>query len=134
MKESILVTESCGSESEVLDDRTGGLSMNEISIRQRILETGNDAVNVVLPHLADVLEQERHRLETTVSNVEFRRSIFVENRRDASERSTRLGDDSCSTSHQSCVNDGKTRGTDRWRRYYKLEIDALALEDSSTRR
>lgn len=68
--------------------------MNLISIGQSVFQTGDDRVNVVFTHLTDVLEQERHRFETTVSYIEFRSSVLVKNGGNTSERSTSLGDDS----------------------------------------
>lgn len=91
----ILVPKSSGPEREMLDDRSGRLAMNEVSVGEGVLEAGDDGVDVVLAHLANVLEEERHGLETTVANVELGRAILVENSGDAGEGSASLGDDSC---------------------------------------
>lgn len=58
----VLVAEAGGAEREVLDDRRSRLTVNEVAVGESVLEAGDDAVDVVLAHLANVLEQERHRL------------------------------------------------------------------------
>lgn len=93
MQESILVSESSCPEREMLDDRTCCLSVDEVTVGEGVLEASDDRVDVVLAHLADVLEEERHGLEATVADVELRRAILVEDGGNAGERSTGLGND-----------------------------------------
>lgn len=84
--------------------------MNLISIGESVFETGDDRVDVIFTHLPDVLEQERHGFETTVSYVEFRCSVFVEDGRDAGERSTGFSDDSCKPTRVSTKRYGRRMG------------------------
>ena len=88
-----LVSVRRDSQSDVLDDRTGRLTMNSIPLSKSVLEEPSDGVDVVLGHLSDVLEDERESLEATVSNVEFGSSVLVEDSGDGGEGSTGLGDD-----------------------------------------
>ena len=60
-----------------------------------MLFRSDDGVDVVLAHLANVLEEERHGLEATVADVELGRAVLVEDGGDAGEGSASLGDDGC---------------------------------------
>jgi len=91
----VLGTQTGSAEREVLDDRRGRLAVDLVAVREGVLETGEDAVDVVLAHLANVLEQERQCLEAAVAHVELGRAVLVEDGRDAGEGSTSLGDDGC---------------------------------------
>jgi len=95
VKIGVFSSETSGTECEMFDDRSGGLTMYLVSIGESIFETGDDGVNVVFTHLTDVLEQERHRFETTVSDIEFGCSVFIQDGGNAGERSTCFGDDGC---------------------------------------
>ena len=88
-----LVSVRRDSQSDVLDDRTGRLTMNSVPLGKSVLEESGDGVDVVLGHLSDVLEDERESFEATVSDVEFGSSVLVEDSGDGGERSTGLGND-----------------------------------------
>jgi hypothetical protein len=92
---SILVSESSGTEGQVLDDGSRRLTMNLVAVGEGVFEAGDDRVDVVLAHLADVLEQERHGLQATVADVELGRAVLVEDGGDAGEGTASLGDDGC---------------------------------------
>ena len=69
MEVRVLGAEAGRAEREVLDDGRGGLAMDLVAVGEGVLEAGEDRVDVVLAHLADVLEQERHGLEAAVPDV-----------------------------------------------------------------
>ena len=62
-------------------------------VHERVLEERDDRVDVVLSHLADVLEHEGECLEDAVLHVEFGDSILVHECGDDSEGRAGLGDD-----------------------------------------
>ena len=68
--------------------------MNWISFNERILQEGDNAVDVVLSHVTNILEHEAKRLQNAILNVEFRDSIFIHECRENSERPTCLCDNS----------------------------------------
>lgn len=95
MNQRVLIAKSSHTQSEMFHDGAGGLSMNVIPVRQSVLQHAHDRMYVVLRHLPDVLEDERECLETTIPYVQFGRTIFVENRGYACERTTGFGHDRC---------------------------------------
>ncbi len=50
----------------------GGLAVDQVAVHERVLQQRRHGVDVVLAHLADVLEQERQRLEHAVLHVQLR--------------------------------------------------------------
>mmetsp|Transcript_48184 Transcript_48184/g.114649 ORF Transcript_48184/g.114649 Transcript_48184/m.114649 type:complete len:308 (+) Transcript_48184:521-1444(+) len=67
--------------------------MHEVAVHQCVLQQRRHRVDVVLAHLANVLEQERERLEHAVLDVHLRKAVLVEERREHCKRPARLGDD-----------------------------------------
>ena len=97
MQVSVFDAETGRAEREVLDDRSGRLSVHLVAVGQSVLEAGQDRVDIVLAHLADVLEQERHGLQATVADVELWRAVLVQDGGDAGERTASLGNDGCTS-------------------------------------
>jgi hypothetical protein len=69
------------------------LPVDEVTIHEGVLQQRHDGVDVVLRHLANVLEQERQRLEHAVLHVELGHAVLVHERGQHGERLTRLCDD-----------------------------------------
>jgi hypothetical protein len=95
MGESFLMTETSDTDSEMLDDRSSSLSVNVISVGQRVFQQADDRMNVILGHLPHIFENERERFEATVTDVQLWRAVLIEDGRNAGERTTGLSDDSC---------------------------------------
>lgn len=95
MLQRLLVSVRGDSESDVFDDRARGLTMNGVSLGESVLEESGDGVDIVLGHLSDILEDERERLQASVSDVQLGRSVLVQYGRDGGEGPTGLGDDGC---------------------------------------
>lgn len=91
MGQRILATESEHTQTHVGYDGHGSLSMDQITVHKRVLDERRDGVDVVLAHLANVLEHEAERLEHTVLNVELGHSILVHEARQDGEGRTSLG-------------------------------------------
>ena len=81
----VFAAEAGDAEGQVLDDDAGGLSVDEVAVGQGVLEHGDDGVGVVRRLLADVLEDERERLQTAGTDVEFRRAVLVQDGGDTRE-------------------------------------------------
>ena len=62
-------------------------------VHEGVLEQRRDRVDVVLAHLADVLEEERERLQDAVLDVELRHAVLVHEAGQHGEGGARLGDD-----------------------------------------
>ena len=56
------------------------LSVYEITVHEGVFEEGSDGVNVILPHLSNVFEQEGERLQHSVLYVQFGDAVFVHER------------------------------------------------------
>mmetsp|Transcript_11071 Transcript_11071/g.44852 ORF Transcript_11071/g.44852 Transcript_11071/m.44852 type:complete len:373 (+) Transcript_11071:170-1288(+) len=91
--EGVLAAEAGDAEREVLDRRRGGLAVDEVTVHEGVLEERRHGVDVVLAHLADVLEEEGERLEDAVLDVELGNAVLVHERGEHGERRARLGDD-----------------------------------------
>lgn len=87
MQQSIFVPETSSAEREMLDDTCRRLTMHSVSVRQCVLEAGHDTVNVVLAHLSDVFEQERHGLQASVPYIQIGCAVLVKDGRYACEGS-----------------------------------------------
>lgn len=101
VKVSVLIAESSSSEREMLDDSSRRLTMNLVSVGEGVLEAGDDRVDIVLAHLADVLEQEGHGLQATVADVQLGCAVLVEDGGNAGEGSTGLSNDGCGGAEKS---------------------------------
>merc|ERR1719347_81957 len=93
MNKSVLAAEAKDSERHVFDGGTGSLSVNQVSVHQGILEERCDRIDVVLPHLTDVLEEEGERLEDAVLNVELWHPVLIHETGEHRERRTGLRHD-----------------------------------------
>lgn len=82
VKHGIFTSKTGNTKGQVLHDDTCRLTMDKITIGERILEHGDNRVNVVRRLRSDILEDERERLQTTRSNIEFGCSVFVQDSRD----------------------------------------------------
>lgn len=94
MNKRVLAPHTLHAEREVLDSRPSSLPVNQIAVRERVLEQRHDSVHVILRHLADVLKNERERLENAILNVEFLNSVLVHERRQNVERPAGFSNDS----------------------------------------
>lgn len=90
MEERVFVSETSRTESEMLDDTSACLPVHGISVRKCVFQAGHHTMDVVFAHFANVLEEERHSLQTSVSDVQVGRAVLVEDCRDTGERSTRF--------------------------------------------
>ena len=81
----VFAAEAGDTEREMLDDGARGLTVNEVTIGERVLEHRDDGVGVVRGLWADVFEDERERLQTTGTDVEFRRAVLVQDGGDTRE-------------------------------------------------
>lgn len=77
VRERVLAPEAEHAQRHVSDRRHRGLTMHEIAVHESVLEQRRHRVNVVLAHLADVLEHERQRLEHAVLHVQLGHAILV---------------------------------------------------------
>ncbi len=77
----------------MLDHAGGGLAVDLVAVDEGVLEEGGDGVDVVLGHLANVLEEEGEGLEHTVLHVELGHAVLVHERGQDGEGRARLGDD-----------------------------------------
>mmetsp|Transcript_9934 Transcript_9934/g.17038 ORF Transcript_9934/g.17038 Transcript_9934/m.17038 type:complete len:221 (-) Transcript_9934:402-1064(-) len=93
MDERVLTPEASDAEGEVLDGAGGGLPVHEVAVHESVLQQGGDGVDVVLAHLADVLEEEGQRLEHAVLHVELRHAVLVHERGEHGEGRARLRHD-----------------------------------------
>ena len=82
----VLAAEASNAEGEVLDDDAGCLAMDEVAVREGVLEHRDHRVDVVRGLWADVLEDECKRLQTTRAYVELGGTVFVEDCGDTRER------------------------------------------------
>mmetsp|Transcript_85338 Transcript_85338/g.241568 ORF Transcript_85338/g.241568 Transcript_85338/m.241568 type:complete len:278 (+) Transcript_85338:126-959(+) len=89
----VLAAKALDAQRQVLDRPRGRLPVDQVPIHERVLEDGGDGVDVVLAHLADVLEHEAQALEDTVLHVQLRHAVLVHQRGQHRERAARLGDD-----------------------------------------
>lgn len=96
MQKRILVAKPSGAQRKMLNDTSGRLTVDGIPICQSVFQAGDYTVNVILAHLSDVLEQERHRFQATVSDVEIGRAVLVEDSGDTSEGTASFLQDSFS--------------------------------------
>ena len=85
MEHRVFAAEACDTEREMLHDHARRLSMDEVAVRECILEHGDDRIHVVSRLWADVFEDEGEGLQTARPYVEFRCSVLVENSRDTCE-------------------------------------------------
>mmetsp|Transcript_22144 Transcript_22144/g.59274 ORF Transcript_22144/g.59274 Transcript_22144/m.59274 type:complete len:407 (+) Transcript_22144:133-1353(+) len=89
----VLAAKALDAQRQVLDRPRGRLPVDQVPIHERVLEDGGDGVDVVLAHLADVLEHEAQALEDTVLHVQLRHAVLVHQRGQYREGATRLGND-----------------------------------------
>jgi hypothetical protein len=66
--------------------------MDVITIGEGVFEQSDHRVDVVFRHFTNVFKYESEGFETTVSDIEFGCTIFVQDGRDTRERTTCLGD------------------------------------------
>jgi hypothetical protein len=71
MGEGLLVAVTRNPEGKVLDNGRRRLPVDGVALGEGVLEHANDSIEVVLGHLADVLEDEGERFEATVADVEL---------------------------------------------------------------
>jgi len=69
--EGVLAAEAEHAQAHVGEDGHGGLAVHQVAVHERVLEQRRHRVDVVLAHLADVLEHEGERLEHAVLHVEL---------------------------------------------------------------
>ena len=69
------------------------MSKLDSPVHERVLEERRDGVDVVLAHLADVLEEEGERLEDAVLHVELGHAVLVHEAGQHGEGRARLGHD-----------------------------------------
>mmetsp|Transcript_48257 Transcript_48257/g.149019 ORF Transcript_48257/g.149019 Transcript_48257/m.149019 type:complete len:950 (-) Transcript_48257:252-3101(-) len=77
----------------MLDGPGRRLAVHEVAVHERVLQDGRHRVDVVLAHLADVLEHEAQALEHAVLDVQLRHPVLVHQRRQHGEGTARLRDD-----------------------------------------
>mmetsp|Transcript_30967 Transcript_30967/g.55423 ORF Transcript_30967/g.55423 Transcript_30967/m.55423 type:complete len:657 (+) Transcript_30967:141-2111(+) len=89
----VLAAEPRYAERHVLHRTRRRLAMHQVAVHQRVLQQRRHCVDVVLPHLADVLEQKAQRLEHPVLHVELRHPVLVHERGQDGEGRAGLRDD-----------------------------------------
>mmetsp|Transcript_43295 Transcript_43295/g.113771 ORF Transcript_43295/g.113771 Transcript_43295/m.113771 type:complete len:555 (-) Transcript_43295:926-2590(-) len=93
MRHGVLDAQPDRAERHVLHRRARRLPVDEVAIHERVLEERDEGVHVVLAHLADVLEEERERLEHAILHVELGDAVLVHQPGQHGERRARLCDD-----------------------------------------
>mmetsp|Transcript_25028 Transcript_25028/g.71298 ORF Transcript_25028/g.71298 Transcript_25028/m.71298 type:complete len:651 (-) Transcript_25028:1818-3770(-) len=91
--QGILAVEALHAQRQVLDGPRGRLPVDQVSVHEGVLENRRHGVDVVLAHLADVLEHEAQTLEHAVLHIQLRHTILVHERWQHRERTARLRDD-----------------------------------------
>ena len=81
----VLTPEAGDAEREMFDDRTRHPSAYEVAVRERVLELGEDRVDVAHGLPLDIFKDERERLQLAGPDVELGCAVFVEDRRDTGE-------------------------------------------------
>lgn len=59
MEESVFAAETQDSKGNVLDDRSGSLSMDLIAVDKGVFEEWSNGIDVVLCHFTNVFKEER---------------------------------------------------------------------------
>eukprot|EP00968_Pinguiococcus_pyrenoidosus_P024619 scaffold4871_cov260-Pinguiococcus_pyrenoidosus.AAC.6 len=93
MHQGILATQARDAQSDVLDRRHRRLPMHQVAVHERVLQQWHGGIDVVLAHLANVLEHERHRFQDAVLHVQVGDAVLVHQRRKDGERTARLRHD-----------------------------------------
>mmetsp|Transcript_9557 Transcript_9557/g.28759 ORF Transcript_9557/g.28759 Transcript_9557/m.28759 type:complete len:603 (-) Transcript_9557:2583-4391(-) len=88
----ILAPQPCDTEGHVLHHGGGGLAVHQVAVHEGVLQQRRHRVDVVLPHLPDVLEQEAQRLQHPVLHIKLRHLVLVHEGGQHGEGGTSLGD------------------------------------------
>mmetsp|Transcript_4651 Transcript_4651/g.13434 ORF Transcript_4651/g.13434 Transcript_4651/m.13434 type:complete len:377 (-) Transcript_4651:3277-4407(-) len=93
MDQSVFASETVHTQCQMLDCGATGLPMDWIAVRDGILQQWSHSVDVVLAHVADVLEHEAHGLQDAVLDVDLRHAVLVHQCGEHGEGTAGLGDD-----------------------------------------
>lgn len=85
MQHRVFAVQACNTERQVLHDDTRRLPMDEVAVREGVLEHCYDGVDIVRRLRSDVLKDEGQSLQTARSDVEFSGAVLVQNSWDTSE-------------------------------------------------
>mmetsp|Transcript_24317 Transcript_24317/g.61665 ORF Transcript_24317/g.61665 Transcript_24317/m.61665 type:complete len:665 (+) Transcript_24317:276-2270(+) len=89
----VLAVQPLDAQSQVLDGPRRRLPVHEVAVHQRVFKDGGDCMDVVLAHLADVLEHEAQTLKHAILHVQLGHPVLVHQRRQHGERTARLRHD-----------------------------------------
>ncbi|RUP50239.1 hypothetical protein BC936DRAFT_139883 [Jimgerdemannia flammicorona] len=93
MQQRVLTSQPHNSQRRMLNDSTCSLPVHKIPIHKRVFEQRRDGIDIILAHLTDILEDERHRLEHAVLYVELWHAVLVHEGRQDGEGGAGLGYD-----------------------------------------
>ena len=85
MKHRVFAAKTRYAESQMLDNDTCRLTVDEVTVCERVFEHGDNRVNVVGRLWANVFEYEGQRFETAGPYVELRSTVLVEDCRNTRE-------------------------------------------------
>mmetsp|Transcript_16350 Transcript_16350/g.54741 ORF Transcript_16350/g.54741 Transcript_16350/m.54741 type:complete len:351 (+) Transcript_16350:350-1402(+) len=94
MSQGILASKSVHTQGKVLYHSARSLPVHQVTIHKGVFKKWGNSIDIILAHLSDVLEKERQRFQNSVLDIELGQTILIQQRREDSERSASLSNDS----------------------------------------